>query len=292
MELDSSGAVKAVDVFALDGLVASLRGGAWTQYVFDPLGNVSKRLSAAGVVQSSSAYDAYGQETNVGSPTDPFGYNARSGYILDRETGLYLCQHRYYDPTSGRWLNRDPVQYVGGVDLYAYGRNNPIRCNDPSGFGFGDVFGACILSGGATALLELIKSLAGLTSGVPESACRAGVDCLSAALSTAITMGLGMSGFGGGCAGGLIGSLASTLGGKLCDQTPTPCKDMSLNLCDLYQIAVGTVAGCAMGAISNGAATDMVTNVMSQYLGVGAGEMCKTLSWNNPVEIPVGTVCF
>ncbi len=62
-----------------------------------------------------------------------FGYNARWGYLLDRETGFYLCQHRYYDPATGRWLNRDPIGSNGGVNIYGYCYGRPIGQNDYEG---------------------------------------------------------------------------------------------------------------------------------------------------------------
>ena len=40
---------------------------------------------------------------------------------------------RYYDPIPGRFLSEDPVRYSGGIDFYAYARNNPTTFNDPYG---------------------------------------------------------------------------------------------------------------------------------------------------------------
>ena len=133
-ELDASGSVTATNVFAPDGLVARGTASGWTQYAFDPEGNVAQRLDAGGNVLSSSVYDAYGAETTTGSaPSDPFGYHGRSGYYLDRETGLVLCRHRYYDPGTGRWVTRDPIGFAGGVNLYGYCGGGPIGASDPSG---------------------------------------------------------------------------------------------------------------------------------------------------------------
>jgi hypothetical protein len=38
-----------------------------------------------------------------------------------------------YDPTIGRWLNRDPIGEDGGINLYQYASNNPTRFVDPLG---------------------------------------------------------------------------------------------------------------------------------------------------------------
>ncbi len=137
VELDATGAVKSINVFAPDGLVGRKQAGSWTYYTFDPHGNVAQRLNASGAVLSSSVYDAYGVESNAGtSPSDTFGYRARYGYLLDRETGLYLCGHRYYNPATGRWISRDPVGAKGGPNVYGYCAGNAVGNVDPSGTTF------------------------------------------------------------------------------------------------------------------------------------------------------------
>ncbi|MHB8638074.1 MAG: RHS repeat-associated core domain-containing protein, partial [Fimbriimonadaceae bacterium] len=89
---------------------------------------------ASGAVQSVTQYDAWGNEQAIsGTPSDPFGYNAQSGYYLDRETGLYLCQHRFYDPANGRWLNRDPIAAHAGPNLYGYCFDSPTGWLDQDG---------------------------------------------------------------------------------------------------------------------------------------------------------------
>ena len=134
VELDASGNVKAENAFAPDGLVARKVGsGGWTQYAFDAQGNVAQRLDSAGNVQSSSVYDAYGQESSTTTPSDPFGYNGRWGYYADRETGLCYCRNRYYDPAGGHWLTRDPIGFEGGINTYGYCAGAPVGSADPNG---------------------------------------------------------------------------------------------------------------------------------------------------------------
>ena len=57
---------------------------------------------------------------------------------MDKETGLYYCNSRYYDPSIGRWISPDDIRYleyavIGGSNLYAYWKNNPIMFSDPNG---------------------------------------------------------------------------------------------------------------------------------------------------------------
>jgi len=52
---------------------------------------------------------------------------------FDWETGLYYYGHRYYNPSTGRWPNRDPIAEAGGFHLYAFCANNPVRYIDAYG---------------------------------------------------------------------------------------------------------------------------------------------------------------
>lgn len=53
--------------------------------------------------------------------------------IRPAASGLYLTTYRLYDPHSARWLSRDPIEELGGVNLYAYVGLNPISFVDPTG---------------------------------------------------------------------------------------------------------------------------------------------------------------
>ncbi|MGH7645339.1 MAG: RHS repeat-associated core domain-containing protein, partial [Gemmatimonadales bacterium] len=40
--------------------------------------------------------------------------------------GLSFYRNRYYDQTTGRWTQEDPIGIAGGVNLYSYVGNNPV----------------------------------------------------------------------------------------------------------------------------------------------------------------------
>jgi RHS repeat-associated protein len=46
---------------------------------------------------------------------------------------LQLNRHRFYASHLGRWLTRDPIDYWGGTNLYAYVGGMPTLYLDPSG---------------------------------------------------------------------------------------------------------------------------------------------------------------
>jgi hypothetical protein len=44
---------------------------------------------------------------------------------------LYYYGYRYYEPTAGKWLSRDPIAERGGLNLYAF--KDPVNTVDPEG---------------------------------------------------------------------------------------------------------------------------------------------------------------
>jgi len=88
-------------------------------------------------VVDTYVYSAYGVPgPTTGSDYNPFRYGGQYGYYTDPggSNGLILCGARWYSPTLGRWLSRDPIDYAGGDNLYSYCDSNPIGEIDPDGF--------------------------------------------------------------------------------------------------------------------------------------------------------------
>lgn len=53
----------------------------------------------------------------------------------DLETDLVYYGYRYYNPSTGRWLSRDPKGEKGGLNLYGFVSNRPLTDFDPQGLG-------------------------------------------------------------------------------------------------------------------------------------------------------------
>jgi RHS repeat-associated protein len=54
----------------------------------------------------------------------------RAEYSYD--STVYYCA-RYYDPTIGRFISEDPIEFQGGINFYRYVDNRPTRFVDPTG---------------------------------------------------------------------------------------------------------------------------------------------------------------
>jgi RHS repeat-associated protein len=136
--------------FAADGIRSRLlpsSGGFYYVYQYDPMGNYLQRESAGEYnpggedVLDTALYDSYGHMTadlnsstgGAASRGESIGFGGQWGNYTDPETGLLCLGHRYYDPGTGRFLNRDPIGYAGGENLYGYAGNNPINEIDPDG---------------------------------------------------------------------------------------------------------------------------------------------------------------
>ena len=113
--------------------------GDYYFYHFDGLGSVVALSDENGDIVERYEYSAFGQ-TQILSPSyeprvtsdysNPYMFTGRR---LDDETGLYYYRARYYSPELGRFMQPDPVGYIGGINLYTYCRNNPARFVDPFG---------------------------------------------------------------------------------------------------------------------------------------------------------------
>jgi RHS repeat-associated protein len=102
--------------------------------------------SSANVVERYS-YDAYGLPTILNGSGVPISLNSWGtphsaignpwmfiGRQFDEETGAYFYRARHYDVVKGRFLQRDPFEYMDGMNLYEYVHDSPITRLDPAGF--------------------------------------------------------------------------------------------------------------------------------------------------------------
>ncbi len=162
-ERDTAGGTR----FANDllGATGQLTGASWLGFTREPSGNlISLRVGTGGSsVNSYYTHDGLGSVIALTDSTgntdtavityDPYGtvlsatgsqaalnpWRYASGYH-DTATGLTKFGTRYYNPSLGRWTQRDPlagsIDNPSAVNRYPYVGNSPVNSIDPTGRGF------------------------------------------------------------------------------------------------------------------------------------------------------------
>ena len=106
---------------------------------FDGNGNILDWVDDSGAVQAHFNYLAFGKiRSRSGTAADMIPLRWSSKY-QDDETGLLYFGNRYYAPSLGRWISRDPIEESGGTNLYGYCGNEPIGRLDFNGLWGTDV---------------------------------------------------------------------------------------------------------------------------------------------------------
>ena len=170
-------------------------------YASDANGNVSDLAWCQGGFAAHYEYDAFGNAfpENTGwinlASLNPFRFSTKytetDAASAGNETGLLYYGYRFYNPSTGRWPNRDPIKERGGINLYGMIRNNPISWVDP--------FGLFLTSTTTPAGIEAITILeggaatAGTATGTGTAAAAAAGTGSSAEVATAVGVAVGGS---------------------------------------------------------------------------------------------------
>jgi RHS repeat-associated protein len=110
---------------------------AWllSYYQYDGGGSVRQLTNSVGQVTDSCEYDAFGNKINS-TGTTPNNYLYR-GEQYDPDLGLYYLRARYYNPVTGRFLSRDPLDGNApdpkSLHKYLYADGDPVNAMDPTG---------------------------------------------------------------------------------------------------------------------------------------------------------------
>jgi RHS repeat-associated protein len=194
----------------------------------------------------SYEYDAFGNEFTVsGSTPNEMMYR---GEQFDSDLGLYYLRARYYNPLTGRFLSRDPLDGLPWdpktLHKYLYVGSNPVNNVDPSGkdlFEYAieqsasipeakliDIYG-CVADASLTAVSLIINPKISASTGLGVGASVIGCVVLTPGLDELVGQGkkivkfvklVGISADWGSCAmdikefvNGLNGLLSGTGGG-------------------------------------------------------------------------------
>jgi len=94
----------------------------------DERGSVIAVSDAGGNLLTTNSYDEYGIPGTANAGRFQF-----TGQAWLPELGMYHYKARIYSPTLGRFLQTDPIDIAGGINLYAYVKNDPVNWTDPNG---------------------------------------------------------------------------------------------------------------------------------------------------------------
>ena len=93
-------------------------------YTHDGNTNVSEVISDEAEVDAHYEYAPFGViavKHGVFAADNPWRFS--SEYAEDDTSTVYY-NYRYYEPVTGRWLSRDPIDELGSVSLYLFSNNN------------------------------------------------------------------------------------------------------------------------------------------------------------------------
>ena len=103
-------------------------------FAYDGNGNVSAVVNAAdGTTLANYDYGPFGEtirQTGALAKNNPFRFSSK---FEDDESDLLYYGYRYYKPSTGTWLSRDPIQERGGANLYDFLDDEPIFAVDGLG---------------------------------------------------------------------------------------------------------------------------------------------------------------
>jgi RHS repeat-associated protein len=124
----------------VDAIVERDRGAERLYVQQDANWNVTAIVDTSGNVAERYVYDPYGNVSVLAPDWSPRATSSFAWIYLyqggrfDPATGLYDFRNREYSPTLGRWLQNDPIGFLGGtVDLYQMEGDNPTNATDPIG---------------------------------------------------------------------------------------------------------------------------------------------------------------
>ena len=110
--------------------LAIQKDGTWFTYGYDITKNICEVFGQHGYIRTAYSYAPFGSVSASGDVTQPFQWSSEHH---DSELDLIYYNYRHYSPSLGRFLSRDPIQEQGGLNLYAFVRNNTTRLFDVRG---------------------------------------------------------------------------------------------------------------------------------------------------------------
>ncbi|MDN2481501.1 RHS repeat-associated core domain-containing protein [Vibrio agarivorans] len=111
--------------------VSQVNDGEIAVYHHDHLATPKVMTNENGDVAWQAEYSAFGEILSEQAK----GHNLIrfSGQYQDRESDLNYNYFRNYDYLTGRYVQKDPVGLIGGINTYLYVESDPVNLRDPLG---------------------------------------------------------------------------------------------------------------------------------------------------------------
>jgi RHS repeat-associated protein len=226
------------------------------RYLKDALGSITEIVDENADLVQKYDYSAYGKIIRIfdsigtditANPTVKTSFTF-TGRESDSESGLYYYRARFYDPTIGRFLQKDPhpgilADPLSIINSYIYTQNNPSMYTDPSGKFIWAIVGLFALLGAAQNLKAALdakgsfwqiigSTMVGAANGALNGLAvgsgfwwQAGMGYLGSMLNNSVNQALFkqevdpgqafLAGFLGALSGAVAGKMTSLLVGKL-----------------------------------------------------------------------------
>ncbi len=197
---------------------------------YDGNGNLVALFEAGGgTLAAAYEYGPFGEAIRTqGSfaADNPFRFSTK---YTDAETGLVYYGMRYYDTKNGRFINRDPIEERGGLNLYGFCGNDGVNRYDVLGMSW------------FSKAWKKVKKWMGKNKWAALAV---------GAVLGAFTGGLGWAGFGGMISGNAIvaGAINGAIGGFVGGASSTALMGGSLSQ-SLTAGAWGALGGAIAGGV-------------------------------------------
>ena len=102
-------------------------------YHADSLGNITALVNSRQLIVARYLYDPFGNTLSLSGPLADANVYRFSSQEYHPSSGLVLYLRRAYAANLQRFINRDPIMELGGLNLYCFARNSPLNRFDSWG---------------------------------------------------------------------------------------------------------------------------------------------------------------
>jgi RHS repeat-associated protein len=119
------------------GLLGRTENSTFNQHAYyhcDVLGNITEIINSNQQSVAHYIYDPFGFVISMSGQLanlNLYRFNSKEAHSA---SGLLYYLYRYYSAANQRWINRDPIEEAGGLNLYGFVGNAPTMSFDAVGY--------------------------------------------------------------------------------------------------------------------------------------------------------------